>query len=165
MVDTLFHGSGVLVLTPEIRVTGYTKDFGYGFYCTENYSQSERWALRHNDPENGEIPTVNMYQYTPNKKLKYKRFTKVTNEWLDFIAMCRNSKGKTPHDYDIVEGPMADDQIWDHVEDFLEGRISRKQFMDFAKFKNPTHQISFHTQAALACLEFERGILVYEKND
>ena len=42
----------------------------------------------------------------------------MTDEWLDFVVDCR--QGVT-HQYDIVEGPMADDQIWDYVEDFIEG--------------------------------------------
>ena len=49
----------------------------------------------------------------------------MSDEWLDLIAQCRN--GKT-HNYDIVEGPMADDTVWNYVNDFLTGRISRKQF-------------------------------------
>lgn len=162
MADTLFHGSGKTVIAPEVRITQYTKDFGYGFYCTKNFTQAKRWAKRHDDTEKGEIPTVNLYLYTPSKKLKIKRFTKVTGEWLDFIALCRNSDGVTPHDYDIVEGPMADDSVWDHVEDYMEGRISKKQFLSYAKFKHPTHQISFHTPDALACLKFEKEVVVNE---
>lgn len=49
----------------------------------------------------------------------------MSDEWLDLIAQCRN--GKT-HNYDIVEGPMTDDTVWNYVNDFLTGRISRKQF-------------------------------------
>ena len=30
----LFHGTDTVVTKPEIRVVGYTKDFGYGFYST-----------------------------------------------------------------------------------------------------------------------------------
>ncbi len=44
----------------------------------------------------------------------------MSDEWLDLIAQCRN--GKT-HNYDIVEGPMADDTVWNYVNDFLTGRI------------------------------------------
>ena len=60
-----------------------------------------------------------------------------------------------PHDYDIVEGPMADDQIWDYVEDFMEGAISREAFWELAKFKYPTHQITFCTGKALETLTFK----------
>ncbi len=78
----------------------------------------------------------------------------------DFIAKCR--KGET-HPYDIVEGPMADDTIWNYVNDYLTGRISRKQFWVLAEFRYPTHQISFHTLSALDCLIFERSESVYDR--
>ncbi|NSH01884.1 DUF3990 domain-containing protein [Anaerostipes hadrus] len=57
--------------------------------------------------------------------MKILKFPEMSDEWLDLIAQCRN--GKT-HNYDIVEGPMADDTVWNYVNDFLTGRISRKQF-------------------------------------
>lgn len=76
MEMTLFHGSGMIVECPEIRIGEYTKDFGYGFYCTNLYTQAERWALRHDDVEKGEVPTVNMYHYVQNPKLKIKKFIK-----------------------------------------------------------------------------------------
>ena len=75
----------------------------------------------------------------------------MNDEWLDFIVACRN--GKT-HGYDIVEGPMADDTIWNFLNDFIDGEIDREQFWSLAKFKYPTHQISFHTLRAIECLEF-----------
>ena len=40
---------------------------------------------------------------------------------------------------------MANDTVWNYVNDFLAGRINRKQFWVLAEFKYPTHQISFHT--------------------
>ena len=62
-----------------------------------------------------------------DKELKYAilTFEKMTEEWLDFVVACRYGKS---HNYDIVEGPMADDTVWNYVNDFLTGRISRKQF-------------------------------------
>ena len=61
---------------------------------------------------------------------------------MDFIVHC----------YDIVEGPMANDTIFNYVEDFIEGRISRETFWELAKFKHPTHQICFNTENALKTL-------------
>ena len=82
----------------------------------------------------------------------------MSDEWLDFIAQCRS--GKT-HNYDIVEGPMADDTIWDFVNGFMTGKISRSVFWEYAKFKYPTHQISFHTIQALDTLKFVGSEVVY----
>ena len=50
---------------------------------------------------------------------------------------------------------MADDQIWDYVEDYMAGNISKTAFWELVKFKYPTHQIVFCTEAALDTLHFE----------
>lgn len=76
----------------------------------------------------------------------------MTDEWLDFVADCRRG---IEHNYDIVEGPMADDQIWNFVEGFIDGRISRDAFWGLVRFNYPTHQIVFCTEAALKTLTFE----------
>ena len=75
----------------------------------------------------------------------------MTEEWLDFIVACRRG---IRHDYDIVEGPMADDTIWNYVEDLVSGDISREAFWALVKFKYPTHQIVFCTQKALDCIKY-----------
>lgn len=50
---------------------------------------------------------------------------------------------------------MADDTIWDYVEDYIGGRISKAAFWELVKFKYPTHQIAFCSDAALQTLRFE----------
>lgn len=52
---------------------------------------------------------------------------------------------------------MADDQIWDYVEDYMSGKISKAAFGELIKFKYPTHQIVFCTEDALKTLHFERS--------
>ena len=59
------------------------------------------------------------------------------------------------YNYDIVIGAMANDQIYNYVADFIRGAITREQFWVLAKFKYPTHQIAFCTDAALQCLTFK----------
>ena len=54
--------------------------------------------------------------------------------------------------------------VWNYVNDFLYGDITREQFWELAKFKYPTHQISFHTLAGLNCLTFERSETIYDRN-
>ena len=151
----LYHGSGEIVEYPEIRKTKYTKDFSWGFYCTNKYEQAYRWADR--KEQKG---VVNVYCYKENSELNILKFDMMTDEWLDFIAKCRSGY---VHEYDIVEGPMADDTIWDFVNAYLNGRISRNVFWEYAKFKYPTHQISFHTLRALNCLTFERSEQIYDR--
>lgn len=142
----IYHGSNVEVSLPQIKVTGYYKDFGFGFYCTELEKQARRWAITKRP---GHV--VNVYDYTPDESLRMKCFETMTEEWLDFIVACRRG---ISHDYDIVEGPMADDAIWDYVEDLMGGRITREAFWVLAKFKYPTHQIVFCSENALRTLTY-----------
>ncbi len=150
----LYHGSSEIIEYPQIRKTKYTKDFSWGFYCTKSYEQAKRWAARRH--ENG---TVNFYSYMENSQLNILKFENMSDAWLDFIAECRS--GKT-HEHDIVEGPMADDTIWNFVNDFISGRITRQVFWEYAKFRHPTHQISFHSLRALDCLTYVRSETIYD---
>lgn len=146
---TIYHGSNVTVKQPKVLTHGFYKDFGYGFYCTNMEKQAKRWALM---KKNKHI--VNIYGYLPDENLKVLHFEEMTEEWLDFVVSCRRGE---EHSYDIVEGPMADDTIWDYVEEFVRGNITREAFWVLAKFKYPTHQIVFCTEKAISALCYERG--------
>jgi hypothetical protein len=149
----LYHGSIQIVEKPEIRISRFNKDFYFGFYCTSIEQQAIRWATRFGSGY------INVYDYAENSDLKILRFEKMTDEWLDFIVACRNGKA---HDYDIVEGPMADDTIFNYVQSFIDGQITREAFWNLAKFKYPTHQICFNTEKALATLTFNSARAVHE---
>ena len=146
----LFHGNNVVVKSPKILTNGNYKDFGYGFYCTNIENQAKRWAYTKSKNH-----IINIYDYVENNSLNILKFNEINDSWLDFIADCRRG---IPHDYDIVEGPMADDTIWNYVEDYARGLISRAAFYELAKFKYPTHQIVFCSEAALEQLSFIRSI-------
>ena len=127
----LYHGSKEIVETPEIRVTRYNKDFYFGFYCTVMSEQAKRWALRYTGRG-----MINEYDYVQNNDLRILTFFEMTEQWLDFIVDCRNGKS---HDYDIVEGPMANDTIFNYIQNYIDGKISRSAFWELARFKKPTH--------------------------
>ena len=148
----IYHGSTVIVENPEIRIEKFNKDFYFGFYCTIMEDQAIRWATRFGDG------IVNVFEYVPNDSLKILKFEKMTEEWLDFIIACRSG---TPHDWDIVEGPMADDTIYNYIQEFQDGKISREAFWTLAKFRYPTHQISFNTKKALETIKFKEARKVY----
>lgn len=142
----IYHGSNINIEAPQIKITGYYKDFGFGFYCTLLEKQACRWALtrlsRH---------VVNIYEYKENASLRKLTFGTMTEEWLDFIVACRRG---IQHEYDIIEGPMTDDTIWDYIEDFIAENITREAFWVLTKFKYPAHQIVFCTEKALTTLTF-----------
>lgn len=142
----LYHGSYMAIPFPEIIKGKFTKDFGEGFYCTELKKQAVKWAKRY------DTPIVNIYDYQSNEALNILQFESMTDEWLDFIVACRSGK---PHNYDVVIGAMADDQIYNYVADFMNGVLTREQFWVLAKFKYPTYQINFCTSEALKCITYK----------
>ena len=139
------HGSYCKIETPEIIEGKYTKDFGIGFYCTILEEQAEKWAKKYSKA------IINKYEYNENPNLKIKNFTVMTEEWLDFIINCRSGR---KHEYDIVIGTMADDQVYNYITDLISGQITREAFWELAKFRHPTHQIVFCTEEALRCIKF-----------
>lgn len=141
----VYHGSYTTVKNPKIRNGRNTKDFGSGFYCTLIKEQAERWARRYN------TPILNTYTVCIDTTLKILEFKTMTEEWLDFIISSRYGK---PHTYDLVIGAMTNDQIYNYIADYMDGILTREQFWVMAKFKYPTHQINFCTDAALKCLKF-----------
>jgi hypothetical protein len=145
----LFHGSAIKVEKPKVLVSGFYKDFGFGFYCTNIEKQAKRWSLVKKTNH-----IVNVYTYVEDTKLKTLKYEKMTEEWLDFIVDCRSG---VSYGYDIVEGPMADDTIWDYIEDYIGEIITREAFWVLVKFKYPTHQIVFCTDKALRTLKYERS--------
>lgn len=141
----VYHGGYNSIENPEIRIGKYAKDFGAGFYCTELKEQAVRWARRY------DTPMINIYDFKQNDKLNILHFEEMTEEWLEFIVDCRSGK---KHDYDIVIGVMANDQVYNYISDYISGILTKEQFWVLAKFKHPTHQINFCTENALQCLTF-----------
>ena len=144
-MQVVYHGSFCKIENPKIIKGKHFKDFGDGFYCTILESQAEKWSKKF------DTPVVNIYEYHENNKLRIKEFSVMTEEWLDFIIDSRSGK---KHDYDIVIGAMADDQVYNYVTDLIDGNITREAFWELAKFKHPTHQIAFCTERSLSCLKF-----------
>ena len=79
---------------------------------------------------------IEKYEYTPPTTLDFLKFDTMTDEWLDSIVDCRSGK---PHNHAIVEGAMANDQVWNYIADFVSGVLTREQFC---------------TPAALDCLKY-----------
>lgn len=103
--NRIYQGNNVIVEKPRIMIHGHYKDSGYGFYCTKLEKQAKRWALTKRWES-----IVNSYFYTQDDNLKMRSFEYMTEDWLQFVIDCRRG---IEHQYDIVEGPMADDQIWE----------------------------------------------------
>ena len=153
----VYHGSYSEVSVIDLAKCEIGRDFGKAFYVTNIKEQAEFWARRKGRVNNC-IGVVTEYTFFENAyenyNLKVLRFNGYNEDWLDFIIANRNPDA-VPHNYDIVEGPVANDDIAQRIFAFLAGEISRNDFLEELKFKHqPSHQIAFCTLASLQMLEW-----------
>ena len=152
----IYHGSDVKIETIDLSKCRVGTDFGRGFYVTKFLKQAEDIAARIASWHDT-MPVVTEFEFNEyafeDKDFKVLRFDGYTEEWLDFIVKNRASIASKPmHDYDIVEGPIANDDVAARIYDYLNGDVTKAEFIEELRFKKPMHQICFCTTASLQML-------------
>lgn len=150
----VYHGSYIAIDTIDFSFCKKRRDFGKGFYVTKILSQAEYWSNRKGEDNdtNGVVTEFVFDEDVFNdNELKILRFSEYSNEWLDFVVS--NRMGKNIHNYDMVEGPVADDDITTRIYDYINNKVSKNDFLKELKFRQPSHQICFCSLASLQALE------------
>lgn len=156
MNQTLYHGGTHVIERPEIREPNRTLDFGRGFYVTTSQNQAERW-IRSRLKNAGEIGYVNSYGFDIDiipSDLNLKLFNAPDEEWVDFVLANRLIKGFT-HEYDIVFGPVANDNVYTQMTLFEGGVISKQRLIEELKTYKLVDQFVFHTERSLSYLKYQ----------
>ena len=124
---TVYHGSTYLIEDIDVNKGKPYKDFGRGFYVTENRTHAEKLALRNKRIEierSKNMCEAYLYTYefcTANLSgFKVKVFEEPDFEWVQFVLANRKSR-KSVYDYDIVMGPTADDDTMVVINAYLDG--------------------------------------------
>lgn len=145
----LYHGSTVIVDKPLVSYGRDNLDFGKGFYTTSMQSQAEKWVQRYIFL--GKKGIINIYNFDDDNiqtKYRYKKFTEYNEEWLDFVLACRGGS-KEYQNYDIIEGGIANDKVFNTVELFFTGLIDKATALQRLKFEKPNNQICFINQEVI----------------
>ena len=162
----LYHGSNVEVNTPRLIIKSRGLDFGSGFYLTSNREQaeefSEKVARRNNS--NSKIVSVFEYLETALGDLSIMNFHKPSIEWLDFTRQNRLLEygGKQ---YDIVIGPVANDDIYPTLQLYWTGAISADIAIAQLKVKPFYDQFCFLSEVSLKCLQFNYSFSTHGGGD
>jgi hypothetical protein len=157
----VYHGSYTAIEEIDLELCEVGKDFGRGFYVTKFREQAESWATR-KGKANRTKGAITEFDFSENicraMKLKVLHFADYKEEWLDFVVLNRKNddEQQQAHDYDIVEGPVANDRIATQIDEYLTGNISREQFLNDL-VHNPSHQICFCTVQSLQALTLSKG--------
>jgi hypothetical protein len=154
----VFHGSFTEIESVDLSKCQSNKDFGRGFYVTKFRKQAEEWAeiIGKVNKTVGVVTEFTFYELAfTEESLKTLRFCEYNDEWFDFIILNRNLENpEQKHDYDIIEGPVADDKVQRRINRYLEGEITREDFFEqLTKYPEPSHQICFCTVNSLRMLK------------
>lgn len=153
----VFHGTTKIFDKIDLKKSHNRRDFGMGFYTTILENQAREWAYRLSLREKTNRYYVYQYTFNENKQLKIKRFDSLNQEWLEFIKQNR-SIGGLQHDYDVVIGPVADDNTMETVQLYIAGILSVDESVERLRYNKVNNQVSFHTEKALDSLNLVRRV-------
>ena len=143
----LYHASNVIVRSPDVMHSRDDLDFGKGFYLTVLKDQAVKYSRRFTNRK--QPAYVNIYELDENvfNIYKVKHFIAYDEEWLDFVSCCRTLK--PVEKYDIIIGGIADDKVFNTLDLYFDGLISKLEALDRLKYEKPNHQLCILNQAVI----------------
>lgn len=152
----LFHGSNVIVNSSRIIKSKRLLDFGTGFYLTSDFDQAKKWAIRTTKRREEGVSTISVFEFDESElqKLNVLFFDSANKEWLRYISKNRTNK-LAQDSYDVVIGPVANDQAIRTVNNFLKGYFTEDIALQLLLPQKLKDQYAFKTERALSVLKFK----------
>jgi hypothetical protein len=148
----LYHGSYVAVKNPDVGYSRDKLDFGRGFYLTPIKEQAVNWTTHFLRKYGKRI--VSIYEFDETVALRILNFPAYSEDWLDFITLCRLGIGNNGQ-YDLIIGSVANDRVFDALEAYFNGYSNKSQAIQKLRYQKPNLQYCFVQQEAIdTCLHF-----------
>lgn len=150
----LYHGSNVEVRQPRLLEGQRPLDFGPGFYTTSDLEQASKWAERTSRIRKAGSSLVSVYEVDEDQlsELKTLAFGAPDRKWLRFVAANRRRLAEDDG-WDIVSGPVANDQTMPTLMLFLDGLLTEDEAIARLLPQKLKDQFVFKTAPALALLQ------------
>ena len=154
----LYHGSNIKIEEPKIIKSKRLLDFGTGFYLTTDFEQAKKWAVRTASRRAEGSPVISVFSIDENDllKLTVMRFATANREWLRYISNNRTNASASDT-YDVVIGPVANDQAIRTVNNYLKGYFNEDIAIQLLLPQNLKDQYVFKTEKALSFLKYNEG--------
>jgi hypothetical protein len=147
----LYHGSNHDFADVDLSKSKDRRDFGRGFYTTTIKEQALQWGYNMFNRLGGDGIFLYEFEFLPSSDLLSKRFSKISDEWFDFILANRTTGG-LQHNFDFVQGPVANDKTVLTITGFIDGLYSREEAMRRLRYSKSNDQVSLHTERAVSLL-------------
>jgi hypothetical protein len=133
-----------------------------GFYTTTDKGQAVKFTNKF--IKLGKSRIVNIYEYDDiigKSALSVLEFPKADADWLRYIVANRSGAGRD-NDFDVVIGPVANDRVYEVIENFEIGDYSEEEAIRrFLTFRL-TNQVVFKTEKSLRYLTYAGHELIGE---
>ena len=153
----LYHGGLIEVKTPRIMATDHIGDFGIGFYTTTDLEQARCFVATRCDRSRKPQGVISYFEvpddFLKMQELKIRIFRKDDEAWARFVEANRRDVNYR-HDYDIVYGPVANDQVYASFALYESALIDFKELLNRLKVRKLTDQVLFHTERSLSLLKY-----------
>jgi hypothetical protein len=161
----LYHGSNIEIEKINLNKCRPFKDFGRGFYTTPIKEQAWTMAKRTVRIYKEGTPYITDFFFDDTVfediRFKIKKFIEPDIEWARFVINNRNQNFRnfaSPEcnaygKYDIVTGPVANDDITALMNVYLAGIMSNEALTKELTFRELSEQVSFHSENSVACLQ------------
>jgi len=153
----VYHGSYIRIETIDLSQAEENKDFGKGFYVTNIRKHAARWAKRIAREHNAtpEVTEFLFYETAFTDSIYHVlRFPEPNREWVEFVMMNRDPNIPKPaHNYDIVEGPIANDWVTSQIKLYEKGKITMDTLIEKLTHRENTHQICLCTTESLSAIK------------
>ena len=151
----LYHGSNHNFDNVDLSKSKDKRDFGIGFYTTTIHEQAESWAKAIYKRYKGDGIFVYEMELVITDALSVKCFDDLSEEWLSLVQKNR-TLGGIQHNYDVIQGPVANDKTTRTIGFFISGILDAKTTIERLRANKVTDQVSIHTPAALSNLKLLR---------
>ena len=164
----IYHGSKIVVQTPEYGKGNVHNDYGRGYYCTEYLDLAKEWAC---DDKGGGYANKYELDLTGLKILDLNSSGFCIIHWISILLRNRtftldndlsirskeyilNQFPVNTQGFDVIQGYRADDSYFSYARDFLQSAISVKRLSQAMRLGNLGNQIVLVSPEAFRNIRF-----------